>query len=213
MSDKEHGFHLLTKHLLESGYRRLTLMIGQDSTLRKGELSWHGANAQAGFKRAIAEFREGDSVYSDVFIVRYNLGASKTAKEKPFDNDPYAPGYYGMKEILRRPVLPEVVLCSNDSWAMGAMKACSEADVRVPKDLAITGFEDDPQGHYGLLPLTTFSHPSEKIVDHGIGVLIEAIRNSTPTPDEFHVFAGDLIVRQSTPARHSVPNPASITRP
>lgn len=200
LSDKEYGFHRLTTHLLESGYRRLTLLIGQDTSLRKKDFSWHSTKAQAGFKRAIAEYKGDQPVYGDVHIVKYHLKPPK-AQGDSFDNGTYLPGYYGMKEVLNRPLLPEVVLCSNDSWAMGAMAACNEADVRIPEDVAITGFEDDPQGRFGMLPLTSFSHPVDKIVDHGIGVLMEAIRNGTPTPDQLYLFSGELVIRKSTPVR------------
>lgn len=198
LSDKEKGFYLLATHLLHAGYRRLTLMVGRDSTARKKQLSWHSTNARAGFLRAISEFSDGgEIIHSDVKVVHHEIIPPKADAERTAEGTTYAPGYQGMRTLLQRPVLPEVVLCSNDSWAMGALAACADADVRVPEELAITGFENDPISRYGSLPLTTVAHPVKAIVDRGLGVLLEAIRNGTPTPDILNVLPGKLVVRKS----------------
>lgn len=197
LSDKEKGFHLLTTHLLNAGYRRLTLMVGMDSTQRKKQPSWHSANARAGFLRAISEFHGEGKIHGDVEVVRYEITPPKADAEGTAARATYAPGYHGMHAILKRPVLPEVVLCSNDNWAMGALAACADADVRVPEELAVTGFENDPMSRYGLLPLTTVAHPVKAIVDQGMGMLLEAIRTGTHTPDALSILPGELVVRKS----------------
>lgn len=187
LSDKEKGFHLLTRHLIDSGYRRLTLFIGKD--LSDDQYSWHAANAKMGFFRAL---KEKKGVEGDVYLHRFKLG-------KPTDSDhiTYRQGYNGMRKILARETLPEVVLCSNDSWALGALAACAEAGIRVPEQIAITGFENDPISRYGLLPLTTVAHPVTAMVEQGLEVLFKAIRTGKPTPDELIVLPGELVVRQS----------------
>lgn len=197
LSDKERGFHLLTTHLLNAGYRRLTLMVGRDSTVRKNQLSWHSANARSGFQGAISDFQGEGEIHGDVEVVHHEIIPPKADVEQSAERATYTPGYHGMRAILQRPVLPEVVLCSNDSWAMGALAACADADVRVPEELAITGFENDPISRYGLLPLTTVAHPVSAIVDHGLGVLMEAIHSGMPTPDILNVLPGELVIRKS----------------
>lgn len=49
-------------------------------------------------------------------------------------------GRAAMRKILALPRRPEVVFCSNDDLAFGAMMACHEAGLSVPGDMGIAGF-------------------------------------------------------------------------
>ena len=49
-----------------------------------------------------------------------------------------------MQRLLDLPEPPDAVFCFNDLMAIGALRACVEAGVRVPEEVAIVGFDDNP---------------------------------------------------------------------
>ena len=51
-------------------------------------------------------------------------------------------GYQAAKIMILGNDLPDVVVCANDNMAIGAIKAFEESGIRVPDDLAVTGFDD-----------------------------------------------------------------------
>ncbi len=190
MSDKEQGFYTLTNHLLDLGHRRLTVMLGRDSTEKKNAPSWHARNAIAGFERALKE-RANPAVTGTIHLIHHLVRPSEQ------NHNPYEPGRVAMREILSKATLPDAVLCSNDNWAMGALAACAEADVKVPEDLAITGFENEPLSQYGQLPLTTMAHPAREMAEQGALTLLSLVRKETTLEDRLITLPCDLIVRRS----------------
>lgn len=188
LSDKEKGFYLLTRHLLDQGYRRLELMIGWSSEPDKLQWEWHYNGACAGFNRAV---REAGLSEKDASI--FCLGRAKGGSDADYER-----GYAGMLKMIKRGNLPEVVLCSNDSVAIGALAACGEAGLSVPDDLAITGFEDEVQSAYGLVPLTTFAYPVQELIGLAVAHLIELIEEGKPMRDSLTTCCGHLVVRKST---------------
>ena len=133
----------------------------------------------------------------------------------------YRPGYLGMKALLERGELPEAVLCGNDQWAHGALRACHQAGVRIPRDLALTGFDNDPVGEYGATPLTTMDHPSEEIAHQAVDCLLRMIQEGRKPSAGTISVRGKLIVRDSCPqSRWTLPevetfatSPASVFHP
>lgn len=51
-------------------------------------------------------------------------------------------GYSAAKIIMLGEELPEILICANDNMAIGAMKAFRENGIRIPEDIAITGFDN-----------------------------------------------------------------------
>jgi LacI family transcriptional regulator len=55
------------------------------------------------------------------------------------------------------------ILCSNDRMALGLCRALHSKDVRVPKDISIIGFDDEPWTAYLEPPLTTLRQPAREV--------------------------------------------------
>ncbi len=51
-------------------------------------------------------------------------------------------GYRNGKIIMLSEKLPEVVVCANDSMAIGVIKAFRDHGIKVPEHIAVTGFDD-----------------------------------------------------------------------
>ena len=58
-------------------------------------------------------------------------------------------------EILAAPRRPTALACSCDAVALHAIRALAAAGVAVPRDMSVTGFDDDPIAEWSSPPLTT----------------------------------------------------------
>lgn len=83
----------------------------------------------------------------------------------PFRHERYLPGdyreksgYQAAKLLLISERLPQVLVCANDNMAIGALRAFQAEGVRVPEDIALTGFDDTAMSE--VLGLTTVSIPN-----------------------------------------------------
>ena len=73
--------------------------------------------------------------------------------------------------------LPQVLVCANDNMAAGAMRAFQEAGIRVPEDIAVTGFDDASTSE--ILGLTTVTIPNYERGYLAAQYLIAIINGST----------------------------------
>ncbi|MEG0048921.1 MAG: LacI family DNA-binding transcriptional regulator [Clostridia bacterium] len=97
---------------------------------------------------------------------RYAAFCDVLAKnEIPFRHESYLTGdyreksgYQAAKLLLIGESLPQALVCANDNMAIGAIRALREVGVRVPEDVAVTGFDDTQMAE--VLGLTTVSIPN-----------------------------------------------------
>ena len=54
---------------------------------------------------------------------------------------------------------PTAIAAFNDRTAIGVIRGCYEAGVRVPEEMAVIGFHDIPTARYTTPALTTIGHP------------------------------------------------------
>lgn len=193
MSDKEHGFYLMTRHLIEMGHRRILLLLKGCESETQPRSCWHRGYAMRGYQRCLHEHGLEDE--EDILFSQLSEGTP----ESGYRNDPYIMGYSGMKQALQRdqPV-PDAVMASNDSYAYGVLRACKEAGIHVPRDMAVCGFEDELASRYGTLSLTTFRHPLTALTQRAVAHLMELIRKGEPGEPGLHVIPGELVIRESS---------------
>ncbi len=115
------------------------------------------------------------------------------------DIPPYmASGKAEMQRLLQRLNRPEAVVCTNDSWALGALSASSEAGLRVPQDIAIVGIDNDPVCEFTCPPLTTSAQPTEAIAKKAVEILFKQMRGEKLSESEWLIrLPCQLVVRQS----------------
>jgi DNA-binding LacI/PurR family transcriptional regulator len=89
----------------------------------------------------------------------------------------------------------DAIFAGDDNAAVGAISALQRAGLRVPEDVAVVGFNDDPLDHVGVPPLTTVRAPTVRVGYTAIHLLVELLQGR-------HVAATTqlptaLVVRQS----------------
>jgi LacI family transcriptional regulator len=120
----------MTRHLIERGHRRITMILAEVGPSHRRAFGYASAMRAAGL---VPDFVT-DSRYSE------------------------ESGARAMREILSQSRnRATAVFCANDMLAVGAMVAARSAGLSVPDDVAIAGFDDIPAAK--LLGLTTVRQP------------------------------------------------------
>ncbi len=91
--------------------------------------------------------------------------------------------------------LPRAILCANDQTALGVIHALAQRGIRVPQDVAITGFDDVPVARHLHPPLTTVRQPMEELGAKAFEILYARISEAGGKPDT--VLPVELVVRES----------------
>lgn len=107
----------------------------------------------------------------------------------------YDPGL-GLEAVAEalagRSEMPQVIVCENDALAMGAVDAVRhKLGLRVPEDIAVTGFDDVPLASSPNYRLTTYRQPVEAMAEALVALL------DGETDDEACVLPGELVLRDS----------------
>jgi len=113
-------------------------------------------------------------------------------------------GYEGTQSLLALPDRPTAIFAGNDLMAIGALAAARDANIAVPAELSIVGFDDIHLAGYINPPLTTIAQPK-----YELGVIAAELllaRLSDPDlPPQRRLLQAHLVVRHSTAAPHVVP--------
>lgn len=185
-TDHRQGMRDLMNHLLTLGYRRLTLV----SAIRPEEVR---ATTQENFAERLAGFREAADAAGLSEAEARVLYQASTGNWR----DDYAPGQVVIRHLIERE-RPEVLLCRNDGMAIGALAACTDAGLKVPHDLAITGFDDTTAGQYARPALTTVAQPTEAVAKCAVELLLKQMRGETISTNEKLIkLPCHVVVRQS----------------
>lgn len=88
------------------------------------------------------------------------------------------------------------MLCYDDKLALAVMDGLRRLDVRVPRDIAVAGFDDIPFAALSNPRLTTIAQPSAEMGRRAVQMLLAAIDGGPLPPSE--ILPVRLVVREST---------------
>jgi len=108
-------------------------------------------------------------------------------------------GRDAMQKMLTLPDRPTAVICSNDMTAIGVQHALFEANLKVPDDLSIIGFDDIHLAEYTIPPLTTVRMSCKDLALRAVNLLMEQLQPGTDKSNVPHPrIETKLVVRQTT---------------
>lgn len=192
-SNKALGMEALTIALIEQGYRRLALLPrwSEEQEMSPVRKFSHPHEMIRGFEMAVAKNRDR---LEQVEIIRRVLPKPDLSIGKDFSY-----GRMLMEQIIaERKELPQVLLCNDDEWALGAISACFDAGLRVPHDIAIAGFDNIQAGQFSPIPLTTVSQPTGEMAEKAVEILRRLIAGEKDLPESIAVEPCEVILRKST---------------
>ena len=98
----------------------------------------------------------------------------------------------------RDKAIPDALMCHNDYSAQGAYAVFAAEGLRVPEDIALTGFDNTALGRNLPVPLTTVRQPSQAVAEHAFEVLRDSIRREGRFDPDYRIkLPFELIVRKS----------------
>ncbi|WP_166356189.1 LacI family DNA-binding transcriptional regulator [Phytoactinopolyspora limicola] len=107
-------------------------------------------------------------------------------------------GYAAMTEMLDRGMNLDCVFAANDVMAVGAMTACREHGLDLPRQLGMAGFDDITTLRDLSPALTTVQLPLETAGAIALDLALEA---EPGDPPRVRRISGEVVIRQSTPPR------------
>jgi LacI family transcriptional regulator len=106
-------------------------------------------------------------------------------------------GIAGVQTLLARGVRFTAIFAANDQMAAGARLALYRREMRVPEDVSLVGFDDQPWAAYTCPPLTTVRQPMAEMGTAAVAALLRMLRGEKV---ELSRIPTELIVRSSTTA-------------
>ncbi|MDQ6841967.1 MAG: LacI family transcriptional regulator [Actinomycetota bacterium] len=87
----------------------------------------------------------------------------------------------------------------NDMLAVRVIDALEAAQVRVPDDVSVVGFDGIDLGAHARIGLTTIAQPRKELAARGLELLLDRVQGSTVSaPPRRVTLASKLVVRHST---------------
>lgn len=108
-------------------------------------------------------------------------------------------GLQAFQRLMLLPVPPDGVFCGNDTTALSALEYCKQNSLKVPQDVALTGFSDEPFSAVLTPSLSTVKQPGYQMGYQAAQKIIYRIENTNLTiPFEKIVLSTQLIIRDSS---------------
>lgn len=173
--DDFNGAYKATEHLIQQGHRNIVHLTGI--------LDHEDANQRlAGYRSAMVD--AGLDV-SDRYIVEGDFSEQS--------------GVMAAEKLLNSGPLFTAVFAANDQMAMGFRLSLYRRGVRVPDDVSIIGFDDQPASAFLTPPLTTIGQPALEI---GRSAAKRIVARILDQHEPIRAFKASLIVRQSVARIH-----------
>jgi LacI family transcriptional regulator len=164
-----------TLHLLRLGYKRVATITGPQDQVA-------GYDRYQGYLKALLDYGQ--------------LARPELVMEGAFTEEG---GYNAMLRLI--PQKPEAVFAASDMMAYGAMRALRDANLKIPGDVAIVGFDDIPASSKTIPPLTTVRQQVSQMGSKAVEFLINLIENGIKSTQHI-VMDTELVVRESCGASH-----------
>jgi signal transduction histidine kinase/DNA-binding LacI/PurR family transcriptional regulator/ActR/RegA family two-component response regulator len=108
----------------------------------------------------------------------------------------YASGVDAVRILLdERGESLDAIVAANDRMAFGAIDALRARDIRVPRDVAVIGFDDIPEARNSTPPLTTIRQPLRQQGGTAVETLLRRLRGEHV--DDVIVQPTELVIRRS----------------
>lgn len=168
----------VTRHLLDTGRRRLAFLGAEPPGAGRT-----GAQRVQGFLDAhTAAGLEADE--------RWVLQCPQFSRPA---------GAATVESVLPRIDQVDGIVCANDELALGALYALRRNGVRVPEDIAVTGWDNTEDGRFSNPTLTTVAPDLRAIAETAVDRIIAQLENRSVEPVD-EVVPHRLLVRESSRA-------------
>ncbi|MDP3731766.1 MAG: LacI family DNA-binding transcriptional regulator [Candidatus Omnitrophota bacterium] len=173
--DNIRGAEEAVNYLIGLGHKKIAHITGD---LITQAAAWRFEGYKRALKKNNIEFRQDYIIKTD-----YSRGEARSAAEK----------------LIKMPqAAPTAVFVASDSMALEVMAVARELGRKIPGDLSIMGFDDNPSGLYGPVSLTTVRQPLIKMAEESVKELNLLIsRKDKGVKVKKVLLPTELVIRES----------------
>lgn len=172
--DNENGGFIATEHLIEQGYKRIAILAGPKnlgiSNLR-----------MAGYLNALKKYklkRDNDHIVHCDF------------------NQDYA--FYATQELLAMKKRPDALFAISDRMAIGAMLAIKKKGLRMPQDIGLIGFNNEPVTALVTPQISSVDMSSFELGKAAAKLFIETMHHHEDMSQTEKILKPKLFIRESS---------------
>lgn len=169
-SNNYEGAYSATKYLIDHGHSNITCLQGVRHSIPSVE-------RVKGFEDAMYDFG----------LTSYTVTGDSFSEQN---------GYLETKILLQQKERPTAIFALSNTIAMGCLKALKEEKVRIPEDISIITFDDNPYLNFIEPPLTCVAQPVEDICKIAVKILFSKIVERGKTAQQV-LLKTKLEVRES----------------
>ena len=168
-----------TAHLIEQGRRRILHVTGN---LKRNVY----ADRLKGYRQALLEH---NIPYDPALVLETDLGQEAGAE--------------AARSLLAAHPRPDGLFVANDFCAVNCMKALKGAGIRIPEEVAVVGFNNDPVSRVVEPALTTIHYPGQEMGEIAAKTLINHLTGATSIHATHTItLRSELVIRQSSQVDH-----------
>ena len=175
LPDYVSGANMATNYLLQQGYRRIAFLQGPTK-----------------YRSLVERFRGYCTALIEAGIpLKPELIQGYRSSGLPNK------GYLEMKALLESGEPFDAVFCVTDRTALGALQALEEANIRVPDDVAVIGFDNVAQSTHTRPPLTTVNVPRHEMGEIAVRRLCALVDGKLAELPIKHLLYTNLVKRET----------------
>lgn len=171
--DNEGGAFQATEHFIKTGHKRIGFLFA-------GEPHWYiGIEKLKGYKKALYM---NSLNYDKELVFSGEFSEGRTSQV--------------LKKLMALPSRPTALLTTDDTTGVSIIKAANTMGIKVPDDLAVIGFQEEPIGNIISPALTSVRTPIEKSGELAAEMLFELL-DGEKLKDNRIVLGTKLIIKKS----------------
>jgi DNA-binding LacI/PurR family transcriptional regulator len=172
--DNMEGGYIATEHLIEQGYKRIAMLAGPKN------LGISNSRLE-GYINALKKYKMKPDPN---LIIHCDF------------NQHYA--YLATQELLNMKKRPDAICTISDRMAIGAMLAIKEKGLRMPHDIGLVGFNNEPVVSLVTPAISSVDQPAFELGKMAAKLFIQTVHNNGDMSTIEEVLKPKLIIRESS---------------
>ena len=172
--DNEEGGFIATEHLIEQGYKRIAILAGPKN------LGISNSRME-GYLNALKKHK---IKRDDDLIMHCDF------------NQDYA--YFATQELLSMKKRPDAIFTISDRMAIGAMLAIKKKNLKMPEDIGLVGFNNEPALSLVTPEISSVEQPSFELGKAAAKLFIEKLHNTESMDNVIEILKPKLFIRASS---------------
>jgi LacI family transcriptional regulator len=167
------GAFRVTQHLIDQGYRRIAHLAGPQNLMTYFDR-----------KNGYIDALHQNGIPFDESLVHINKLTSDD-------------GIIAAKQLMSLPNPPDALFCGNDTTALTVMIYLRDLGIRIPEEIGIVGFSNEPFSKVVSPSISTIAQPGFEMGQKAAELIIRKIENKELTYQTI-TLPTELIIRESS---------------